>query len=372
MNNTLRILFLFGFISLMCQSPSPEEQPTINNDSEAILSLTRAQASHLAQLAKNCIQIEYPNKLSHVMDNAADVRAPRELHPAFYGCFDWHSSVHGHWMLVRLLKLFPDLPEATEIRRRLDENLQEDHIIQEVLYLRSHPSFERTYGWAWLLQLALELESWPDPQARSWALNLRPLTEAVVKRYLDFLPRLTYPIRSGEHPNSAFGMAYAWDYAVFSGNEELQQLIEQAGRTYFLQDQECPASWEPNGFDFLSPCLEEANLMRRILPQDEFQRWLDQFLPGFREGQPASLFQPPNVSDRTDPKLVHLDGLNLSRAWCMLGIASALQPNDPGRKVLQESAYEHIAASLPHIASGNYEGEHWLASFAVYALSQEH
>lgn len=359
---------------LSCQ-PQSRDESRGNVSSSMIASevpqLTLEQARHLAQLALNCIQVEYPNKLSHIMNHQGEVKSPRELHPSFYGCFDWHSSVHGHWMLVHLLKAFPGMEGERRIREMMDENLSESAILQEVAYLSqpNRKSFERTYGWAWLLKLAQELESWEDPQGQRWARNLRPLTEAVVERYLEFLPRQTYPIRTGLHPNTAFGLSFAWDYAAYMGNEPLQLLISQTAQRYFGSDRGCPGAWEPGGADFLSPCLEEANLMRRILPPDAFARWLKAFLPDLESAQPASLFLPATVADRSDPQIVHLDGLNLSRAWCMLGIASALPDTHEAREALMAAARQHVHATLPYIASGNYEGEHWLASFAVYALS---
>ena len=333
--------------------------------------LSLAEAARLSRLASACIQVEYPNKLSHVMNDETELASPQALHPAFYGCFDWHSSVHGHWMLVRLLKEFPDLPDEQKIREMLNTNLSQKNIEQEVAYLNQagRKSFERTYGWAWVLQLALELENWDDPDGKSWAQHLAPLSRKIEERYLDFLPRQTYPIRTGLHPNTAFGLSFAYDYAKAQQRDSLRSLISSTAKKYFLSDRNCPGAWEPGGSDFLSPCLEEANLMRRILPIEEFEPWLDAFLPGLGEGKPISLFRVADVADRSDPQIVHLDGLNLSRAWCMLGIASVLDPSSSKYQLLVENASLHLNAALPHITSGNYEGEHWLASFAVYTLS---
>jgi len=335
-----------------------------------ILELSREAASNFAALALRGIQREYPNKLDHVMNDAGEVKSPAALHPAFYGCFDWHSAVHGHWMLVRLLKLFPDLPEAGGIRAALGANLSAVNILAEKEYLgqEGRKSFERTYGWAWLLKLAAELHGWDDADGREWSRNLRPLADAMAERYLDHLPRLTYPIRRGVHPNTAFGIAFALDYARAAGSDELEALLVARSRDYFAKDAAYPAAWEPDGDDFFSPSLMEADLMRRVLDADEFRQWFHRFLPGLERGEPGSLLAPAEVSDRTDPKIVHLDGLNLSRAWCMKSIARALAPNDPVKEILLESARRHAGAVLPHVASGNYEGEHWLASFAVYLL----
>jgi len=338
---------------------------------EFTLSLDRSRASFFAQLALKGIRREYPNKPGHVMNDGEDVKSPQDLHPAFYGSFDWHSSVHGHWMLVRLLKLFPGLDEAEQIRDALNRNLTAENIAMETSYLNepNRKSFERTYGWAWLLKLAEELHGWNDEDGRNWSRNLAPLAEAMKLRYLDFLPRQTYPIRRGVHPNTAFGLAFALDYCRSTGCRELEELIEERSLTYFGGDADVPAEWEPDGDDFFSRSLMEADLMRRILPREEFRKWFHRFLPGLAKGEPRSLLEPAVVSDRSDPKIVHLDGLNLSRAWCMRGIASALDAGDPARNVLVESAVRHAEAALPHLASGHYEGEHWLASFAVFMLA---
>jgi hypothetical protein len=328
-------------------------------------------ASNFANIALNCIQKEYPNKLDHVMNDASEVLPPRTLHPSFYGCFDWHSSVHGHWMLVHLLKKFPDLPESSRIRKALDENLTAENIRIEVSYLDqpNRKSFERTYGWSWLLKLVCELYAWQDPDGKRWLENLEPLATAISDRYVDFLPRQAYPIRRGVHPNTAFGLSFAYDYALIAEKKEFMQLIAHHAKDYFLNDREIAARWEPDGDDFLSPSLMEADLICRILSPEAFINWFDAFLPDARLGQPDNLFQPVQVSDRSDPKIVHLDGLNLSRAWCMFRIADALGQNHPAYELLMNSARNHAQATLPHIASGHYEGEHWLASFAVYMYS---
>ena len=333
--------------------------------------LTQTQASHFAALAMKCVQKEFPNKLDHVNNDAEDVRSPRAMHPVFYGCSDWHSTVHGHWMLVHLLKLFPNMPEAPAIRVALGQNLSDQNVAGEVVYLKqaNRASFERTYGWAWLLKLAEELHGWTDEDGKRWSANLRPLAEALVEKYLAFLPKQNYPIRTGVHPNTAFGLAFALDYARGVGDKKLESLIVERSRTYFGKDVNYPAAWEPGGEDFFSPALMEADLMRRVMPQGEFAIWFHRFLPGLARNQPAALLRPAIVTDRTDPKLVHLDGLNLSRAWCMRHIAGALPQTDPTRRILARSAAAHAEAALPFVTSGNYEGEHWLASFAVYMLT---
>jgi hypothetical protein len=329
--------------------------------------LSRERASAFARLALAAVQKEYPNKPEHVLGGAADAKTPRALHPAFYGSYDWHSSVHGHWLLVRLLKTVPDLPEAKDIRGVLNKHLTVDNIKAEVDYFNrpESKSFERPYGWAWLLKLAEELRGWDDPDGTAWAANLKPLTDAIVAHYLGYFPKQTYPIRTGVHANTAFGLAFAHDYARAVGDSKLRELVEERAKAYFAKDEDAPARWEPGGADFFSPTLMEADLMRRVLPKDEFRAWFAKFLPG----TPKSLSDPATVTDRTDPQLVHLDGLNLSRAWCMKSIAAALPGDDPARKALTESARRHAEAGLEHIASGSFEGEHWLASFALYMLS---
>lgn len=333
--------------------------------------LKREQASRFAKLALKGIQKEYPNKPGDVLNSERDVKSPRAVHPAFYGSFDWHSSVHGHWMLVRLLRLFPELPDRKTIRDVLAEHLTEKNLRVEADYFdrNNTQSFERPYGWAWLLKLAEELYTWDANDARAWAKNLQPLTDKIVGRYLTFFPKQTYPIRSGVHSNTAFGLAFAHDYARAVGHKPLRSLLEKRSNDYYREDVDVPAKWEPDGADFFSPSLMEADLMRRLLRGARFQLWFHRFLPDIGKGEPKTLLHPAHVADRSDPQIVHLDGLNLSRAWCMRGIAAALAEDDPARQVLIDSATRHMEASLLHVTSGDYVGEHWLASFAVYLLS---
>jgi hypothetical protein len=360
---------LIAIAAFMANTPQARSQAI--HQAGAELSLTQAEASHFAKLALKCVTKEYPNKPEHVLNDAQDVQNPKALHPAFYGCYDWHSSVHGHWMLVRLLRLFPNLPEAAEIRTAIGGNLAKENILVETAYLKqkNRQSFERTYGWAWLLKLSEELSLSSDADAKTWSRNLQPLVDALVDSYILFLPKQTYAIRTGVHPNTAFGLAFAFDYAKASGNEKLATLITERSRSYFANDRNYPAAWEPGGEDFFSPALMEADLMRRVLKPAEFRQWFDRFLPQLSAGMPKTLLQPATVTDRSDPKLVHLDGLNLSRAWCMRSIANALPRTDPARKALAESARAHANDALAHVASGDYAGEHWLASFAIYLLS---
>jgi hypothetical protein len=312
---------------------------------------------------------EFPNKPGDVLLSARDAVRPRTAHPAFYGCFDWHSSVHGHWMLVRLLKLFPALPEAGEIRRKVGANLSRVNLKAEADYFKrpEAKAFERTYGWAWVLKLQQELDgaSHGDGDMRAWRRNLAPLSATIVRLYLDFLPILTYPIRTGLHNNTAFGLTFAFDYAKSAHKGRFASLIAARAQDYFARDRGSPAQFEPSGSDFLSPALIEADLMHRVLATAAFRRWLKKFLPGLASGRPASLLRPATVSDRSDGQLVHLDGLNITRAWCMRAIAAKLPERDPVRAVLLRSAHAHAKAGLGNIESGHYGGEHWLASFAV-------
>jgi len=347
--------------------------PEIQEAADSFPELTLESASLFAGMALRGITREYPNKLDHVMNGEEDVQAPSALHPIFFGSYDWHSCVHGHWLLVRLLRLFPDLPEAEEIRATLDRLITPEGVEGELAYLGQpqRASFERTYGWAWLLKLREELALWDDPDGRRWGAILDPLAKAFADRYKEFLPKQDYPIRRGVHPNTAFGIAFALDYARTMGDSDLEELLVERALSYFSQDQDYPARWEPDGDDFFSRSLVEADLMRRVLPEEEFRAWFRAFLPGLERGEPSSLLTPADVSDRSDPKIVHLDGLNLSRAWCMRVIAWNLREGDPVRDLLLRSAARHARATLPHIASGDYVGEHWLATFAVYLLTEQ-
>jgi hypothetical protein len=274
-------------------------------------------------------------------------------------------------MLARLLRLFPDLPEASQIRAALNQNLSAENMQREIGYLNqaNRQSFERTYGWAWLLKLAEQLRGWDDPDGKLWSKNVQPLADALVARYKKFLPRQMYPIRTGVHPNTALGLAFALDYARSANDGELEALIIERSKAYFFADTRYPAGWEPGGEDFFSPALMEADLMLRVLKPIEFRRWFRRFLPGIVAGRPKTLLTPATVADRGDPKIVHLDGLNLSRAWCMRHISAALPPRDSASRVLWQAAAAHAKDALAHVASGDYVGEHWLASFAVYMLT---
>jgi Protein of unknown function (DUF2891) len=331
-----------------------------------------AAAERFARLALACVEKEYPNKISHVLNSDADVAPPRKLTPAFYGCYDWHSSVHGHWLLVRLVKKFPDAPFVAPAREALRKSLGADNLKQEAAYLRekSRASFERPYGLAWLLQLCTELHEWDDPEAREMAANLRPLEDAAVERLKTWLPKLSYPVRIGEHDQTAFALGLMLDYARSIGNEAFAKLLTDQARKFYRADKNCPLSYEPSGEDFLSPCLGEADVMRRVLPPAEFATWLQGFMPQIPTATNSDWLPVAVSPDPSDPKLAHLDGLNLSRAWMLEGIISALPAGDARRPALSAAAEAHRRAGLAVVTGAHYEGGHWLGSFAVYLVTQ--
>ncbi|HSK08176.1 MAG TPA: DUF2891 domain-containing protein [Vicinamibacterales bacterium] len=330
--------------------------------------LSEAAAARFAALALDCVHKEYPNKIAHVLNGDADVQPPRALTPAFYGCYDWHSSVHGHWLLARLARTFPAARFAAPARAALEKSLTRDHIAAEVKYLNApgRASFERPYGLAWLLQLAAELREWNDPPARKWAAILEPLEEAAVSRLADWLPKLSKPIRVGEHDQTAFSFGLAIDWARVARHKDMESLLASRVRDFYLEDRACPFDWEPSGHDFLSPCLAEADLMRRVLEPERFAAWLHQFLPGIPPKDTPAWLEPAVVTDPSDPKLAHLDGLNLSRAWMLEGIAGGLPEGDGRLPALSGAAARHREAGLRAVTGEHYEGGHWLGSFAVY------
>lgn len=331
--------------------------------------ISPALASTFAKVALANVAQEYPNKLDHVMNDASEVRAPRELHPVFYGSYDWHSCVHMHWTLARLLRTCPRTPEAGRIEEVFDRHFTAHAVEAEIAYLKqpSRQSFERTYGWAWLLKLQSELLGLSELERSHarWALALQPLADAFVERYLRFLPFARYPIRTGTHANSAFGLYFALDYAGHAKHDDFEHVLKEKAKAWFTADASYPAAYEPGGDDFLSGGLMEAALMSRVLNDGEFARWWDRFSPDER-GVHAWL-RPVEVSDRSDPKLAHLDGLNLSRAWCWKTILPHLPAE--GRAMVAAAAERHLSAALPHAQAGDYAGTHWLASFALLALS---
>ena len=342
----------------------------------------RLDAARFARLALDCLHREYPNKVAHVLQGDEDARPPRELTPVFFGCFDWHSAVHGHWLLVRLLRAQPDAPFAAEARAALAKSFTSEKVAGEVRYLRGsrggrapnrrdREPFERPYGLAWLLQLLAELREWDgDPDARSWREALRPLEEEAARRLLDWLPKLSHPIRTGEHSQTAFALGLVLDWARTAEHAELEALIRERARTWHLDDEGWKLAFEPGGQDFLSPGLAEADLLRRVLEPDELAAWLERFLPELSGGAAEIALRPAVVTDRTDGKLAHLDGLNLSRAWMLEGIAAGLPADDPRRPALARLAGEHAKAGLAAVTGEHYEGGHWLGSFAVYLVTR--
>lgn len=331
--------------------------------------LTPEVAERLAAMPLHCIGQEFPNKTSHTADSASDARLlPSQLHPAFYGCFDWHSSVHGHWMLVRLLKLFPDMKNRDEIIRTLNNTFQPEKIKAEAEYFSKYSvgkTFERTYGWAWLLKLDEELATWNNADARRWHASLQPLTQAIKVLWKTYLPKQTYPNRTGVHPNTAFAMVFALDWARAMKDTAFERQVTDRSLYFYKDNTAAPAYLEPDGSDFFSPSLEVADLMRRILPAPEFVTWLDHF---YEERSIQRICTSPEVSDRSDYQIVHLDGLSFTRAWCMKGIAKVLPAGHKWKQLFATTADTFLAKTLPNIFGGNYGGEHWLASFAVYAL----
>jgi hypothetical protein len=373
----------FPAVLLLCVGGTQAQDAPAGFDARA--------AERFAGLALACVHKEYPNKISHVLNSDADVAPPRKLTPAFCGCYDWHSSVHGHWLLVRLLRTFPKAPFAQAAREALKQSLTADNLKQEAAYVAGagRGSFERPYGLSWLLQLCAELREWNDPDAKTMAANLRPLEQTAVQRLTTWLPKLSHPVRIGEHDQTAFGLGLMLDYARSTGNEEFARLITDSAKRFFVADKNCPLNYEPSGEDFLSPCLAEADVMRRILAPVEFAKWLGEFMPqipltgengkthsepGARRqndaGAAAAWLKAVVSPDPSDPKLAHLDGLNLSRAWMLEGILSGLPKNDPRRVALQAAADLHRRAGIAAVTGEHYEGGHWLGSFAVYLTTK--
>ncbi|WP_291868732.1 DUF2891 domain-containing protein [Maribacter sp.] len=359
------VFILITFCLFSCKEANSSNKTDVSV-TELSLKLTLSEANRLASLPLECMQVEFPNKLNQSMNDSTHLGTPKQLHPAFYGCYDWHSAVHGHWSLVSLLKQFPSLENYKEIQEKLKANISQENIEAELAYFKrkGNATYERTYGWAWVLKLAEELHTWDTPLARELETNLQPLTDYVVQAYTAFLPKLNYPIRVGEHSNTAFALSLALDYAEVIGEEELKIAIESTVKRFYINDAGCPLSWEPSGFDFLSPCLEEANIVRRFMSPTDFKKWFDAFLPQLTDV--TFNLEPGKVSDRTDGKMVHLDGLNFSRAWCLYGISKSL----PEYKHLNLIANKHIQYSLPNIVDGNYSGTHWLGTFALYSLNK--
>ena len=373
MKNVLSLLFLLSIL-VSCNSSKEEKKIETKEKTQTEMAVKQYQApvfsieeaNKLIELPLHCVETEYPNKLGQTIGSDEDLQSPEALHPIFYGCFDWHSAVHGYWSMVTLVKQFPDMEKADKVKEILQKNITPKNVSKELEYFQKdiNKSYERTYGWAWLLKLSEALYTWEDPMGKQLAQNLQPLVDDIVSKYEEFLPKLVYPIRVGEHTNTAFGLTFAWDYANTTNDTELKNLIERRAKEFYLKDENCPITWEPSGYDFLSPCLEEVDIMRRVLPKKEFTDWLDSFLPAL-ENKNYQL-EPGKVGDRSDGKLVHLDGLNFSRAWVLYGLANQYPEYDH----LKNAANQHISYSYPNLVGDSYEGGHWLASFAIYALEQ--
>ena len=339
-------------------------------------SVNEELAARFARLALDCVHREYPNKIGHVLNTDEDARTPSSLHPVFYGCFDWHSSVHGHWLLVRLLRTVSADQWAEGLREQIIAALHQSFTVQgvteEVAYFQAEnrKSYERPYGVAWFLQLTAELREWQDPMAESWLETLRPLEEVIVGEIKSWLPKLAYPIRLGTHNQSMFAFGLILDWADAAGDAEMKGLIRERTLAFHLKDKNCPLDYEPSGEDFLSPCLMEADLMRRVLDREEFAQWFGEFLPGIPRDGRGDWLATGIVNDPTDGKLVHLDGVNLSRAWNLENIAAALPEGDPRVASLLAAGKLHADAGIANVSAEHYEGSHWLASFATYLVTK--
>ncbi len=381
MRNLIIVLCLLCFVGCKqkeselttskAKAESIEDSSLVDEISENLLPdevviLNEKQANELLKMPLKCVDQEYPNKLSQTLGSESDLKTPKALHPSFYGCFDWHSSVHGHWSMVSLLKQYPQIKNSSTARAWLKTNLTKQNIKEEVAYFNKpiNKTYERTYGWAWLLKLSEELYTWEDSIAPVLHQNLEPLTQKIVQNYKDYLPNLSYPIRVGEHQNTAFGLSLAYDYAQTLKDEALQKLIETKAKAFYLNDNTCPLAYEPSGHDFFSPCLMEVNLMQKVLEKETFKLWLKEFMPELLDK--SFSLEPVSVTDRTDGKLVHLDGLNFSRASVLFELANAYEEFE----YLKPIAEKHLSASFDNIAGDSYEGGHWLATFALYAINQ--
>jgi hypothetical protein len=345
---------------------SPPQQASLSPDVQLYVPV-------FANLALDCIHKEYSNKIAHFMNSDEDLKPPRELYPAFYGCFDWHSSVHGHWLLLRLLNTHPDLIDMPAVISKLNQSFTRDNIAGELAnYQRpGMASFERPYGMAWLLQLTTELRQSTLPEAKSWLTELEPLEALAVNNMTAWLPKLTHPIRTGEHNQTAFAFGLMLDWSRAAGDAMFESLLTSRIRAFYLNDRDCPLAYEPSGQDFLSPCIAEADLMRRVMTATKFSTWLDTFFPELDANLGEAWLQPATVTDKTDGKLAHLDGLNTSRAWMLEGIIAGLPRDDVRRSTLTAAVEAHREAGLSAVLGDmHYMGSHWLGSFATYLQTQ--
>ncbi len=338
--------------------------------SEDFQVLPAEQLIAMAQLASTCLNQIYPNSIKHILNSSTDAAPPDRLYPAFFGCFDWHSSVHGHWLLARASRLLPNHPKTTTFMAQLDAHFTLEKLQAELQYFQQpgRAGFERPYGLAWLLQLYAELYAWDHPQAQQWLVNMTPLKEHIVAQLSSWIPKLAYPIRSGEHSQTAFAFGLALDYAKITGDQALHELLVKHSNRLYLKDKKCPTDYEPSGHDFLSPCLAEADLMRRVMPAASYAKWLKKFLPKIKQG--SRWLPVATVTDRVDGKLAHLDGLNLARAWMLEGMAAGLPARDKRRQTLMRLAEQHAQSGLVAVTGEHYAGGHWLGSFATYYLTQ--
>lgn len=360
----LVVLCSISFLSCSDNArPTEKEASTVDTTH---IRLTEQQAAQIFSLPIHCLEIEYPNKLGQVLGSDADLKSPKQLRPIFYGCFDWHSSVHGYWSIVELLQKFPNLDKEGNIRALLNQHITPENVAVELAFFNdvNNKSFERTYGWAWLFKLQESLAQWDDADAQRWKTSLQPLVDLLVARYKEYLPKLVYPIRAGQHDNSAFGLSLSLDYARSVGDKAFESVLKEQGKRLFINDISCDLAYEPSGYDFLSPCLEQAYFMSKVMDAKSYGDWLKKFMPNLYET--SFSISPAVVKDRTDGKLVHLDGLNYSRAACLYGIAKVI----PELSHLRKLAKEHIEFSLPNLsAQDDYMGSHWLGTFALYAIS---
>jgi hypothetical protein len=364
-----QVVSTFALVVAISFSSCSEKSATSTHSlvTSEMLTLTQEQAGGIFELPIHCLEVEYPNKLGQVLGSDADLKSPKQLRPIFYGCFDWHSSVHGYWSIVELLQKYPVLDADGKVRAVLNSHITPENVAVELAFFNgaNNKSFERTYGWAWLFKLQESLLKWNDVDAQRWKANLQPLVNLLVQRYIEYLPKLVYPIRAGQHDNSAFGLSLSIDYARSVGDKAFEAAIIENGKRLFENDNNCDLAYEPSGYDFLSPCLEEAYFMSKVLEQKQYNEWLAKFMPELFSSD--FKLAPAIVKDRTDGKLVHLDGLNYSRAACLYGIAKKL----PDVNHLNVIANNHIAFALPNLsAQDDYMGSHWLGTFALYALTK--
>ena len=359
------LLFMAAFL-YSCQEKhiKPDNSP----QEITLLKLQLTEAQKIIELPLHCLTVEYPNKLGQVIASANELKSPKELRPIFYGCFDWHSSAHGYWSVVKLVKQFPELDQDQKIKQLLSEVFTDENVsVEKSFFDQPHnKNFERTYGWAWFFKLQQELYTWKNNvEVQQWYSTLKPLEDVFTERYLTYLPKLNYPIRTGTHDNTAFGMALTLEYAETVGNTKLKDAITTKAKELYINDTNCPIVYEPSGHDFLSPCLQEAWLMSKILPTEKYKTWLNKFLPQLFDKN--FNLEVAKVSDRTDGHLVHLDGLNFSRATCLFQIAKKL----PELHHLKSVAEKHFNAAFPNISNDDYMGSHWLGSFALQALDAQ-